>query len=107
MYVCVYVCVCAFVRRAAQGLRGLTSTYSLLISSLRATNGRPLSVKVPAFWLPYCGHALGAHLNPEGPYADPAFACGNCVKTGILLPEHCPYWNKTSLDENGGQPWIT
>eukprot|EP01037_Dinobryon_pediforme_P018702 gene18702-19003_t len=91
----------------AQNLRGSTSTYSLLIASLRATNGGHYAVSVPAFWIPTCGHALGNKLVPDGPYTDKAFVCGNCVHTGILLPEHCPYWNKTSLDENGGKPWVT
>lgn len=91
----------------AQNLRGLTSTYSLLIASLRATNGGMFALSDPAYWLPSCSHALGNKLNPDGPYTDKNFYCGNCVKTGILLPEHCPYWNKTDLSENGGKQWIT
>jgi len=91
----------------SQNLRGSTSTYSLLIASLRATNGRPFAISEPSYWLPTCGHVLGNKLVPDGPYTDKTFVCGNCVKTGILLPEHCPYWNKTSLDENDGKPWIT
>jgi len=91
----------------SQNLRGSTSTYSLLIASLRATNGRPLAISDPSYWLPSCGHALGNKIVPDGPYTDKTFLCGNCVNTGILLPEHCPYWNKTSLEENDGKPWVT
>jgi hypothetical protein len=89
-----------------KGVLGMTSTFSLLIAALRATGGNVHAISKPAIYLPTCGAALAGRVSSFDGVYDKSFFCGNCVKTGILLPEFCPFWNKTHLHENGGKQFF-
>lgn len=73
----------------------LTSTFSMLMASLRASSGRATARQHPSYWLPTCGPMEAARTGPD-PYFDPhSFRCGvHNDDTEFKLPAACPYYNK-------------
>jgi hypothetical protein len=76
-------------------LQNMVSSFSLLISELRATNGREYSASFRSRFLPECEEAIAAARTPKALFKDHKLDCKKIIEWPVGLHDACPYANQT------------
>ena len=82
-------------------LKYLLSTFSTLISGLRATNGGNYSTAYPSYWLPHCSKMLAARLDVRAQESmASSFKCPSNAHDNNFFANYCPYYYKIDHEVN-------